>query len=49
MALAALYLLAKQRDPITAEMLEEALKQTFKGKMLEEASLVMEKAAAIAI
>jgi Pyruvate/2-oxoacid:ferredoxin oxidoreductase gamma subunit len=49
MALAALYLLAKQRDPITAEMLEEALKQTFKGKMLEEASLVLEKAAAISI
>jgi hypothetical protein len=30
-------------------MLEEALKQTFQGKMLEEARLVMKKAAAISI
>lgn len=49
MALAALYLLAQQRDPVTVKMLEEALKQTFKGKMLEEARVVLEKAAAILI
>jgi inorganic pyrophosphatase/exopolyphosphatase len=49
MALAALYLLAQHGDPITAEMLEEALKQTFQGKMLEEARLVMKKTAAISI
>jgi Pyruvate/2-oxoacid:ferredoxin oxidoreductase gamma subunit len=47
MALAALYLLAKNRDPITAEMLEEALKQTFQGRILEEARGVLEKAATI--
>lgn len=49
MALAACYLLARHRDPITPEMLEEALKQTFQGKMLEEARGVLEKAAAIPI
>ena len=49
MALAALYLVAQRRDPITAEMLEEALKRTFKGKRLEETRLVLEKAAAISI
>jgi 2-oxoglutarate ferredoxin oxidoreductase subunit beta len=49
MALAALYLLAQNRDPITAEMLEEALKQTFQGKRLEEARGVLEKAASIPV
>ncbi len=49
MALAACYLLARDRDPITPEMLEEALKQTFQGKRLEEARLVLEKAAAITV
>ena len=44
-ALAALYLLARDRDPITPEMLEEALQQSFQGKRLEEARLVLEKAA----
>ena len=48
-ALAALYLLARDRDPITPEMLERALEQTFKGKRLEEARLVLEKAAAIPV
>ena len=47
MALAACYLLARNGDPITTEMLEEALKQTFQGKRLEEARLVLEKAATI--
>jgi Pyruvate/2-oxoacid:ferredoxin oxidoreductase gamma subunit len=47
MALAALSLLAQHRDPITVEMLEEALKQTFQGKTLEEARGVLEKAATI--
>jgi 2-oxoglutarate ferredoxin oxidoreductase subunit beta len=47
MALAACYLLARDGDPITAEMLEEALKQTFQGKRLEEARVVLEKAATI--
>jgi hypothetical protein len=47
MALAACYLLARDGDPITAEMLEEALKQTFQGKRLEEARTVLEKAATI--
>jgi hypothetical protein len=47
MALAAGYLLARDRDPITAEMFEEALKQTFQGKRLEEARVVLEKAATI--
>jgi len=47
MALAALYLLAQNRDPITVEMLEEALKQTFQGRFLEEARGVLEKAATI--
>jgi pyruvate/2-oxoacid:ferredoxin oxidoreductase beta subunit/Pyruvate/2-oxoacid:ferredoxin oxidoreductase gamma subunit len=49
MALAALYLLSRERDPITTEMLEEALKQTFKGKRLEEARGVIEKAASIPV
>jgi len=49
MALAACYLLARHRDPISPEMLEEALKQTFKGKILEEARVVLGKAAAIPI
>jgi len=47
MALAACYLLARNGDPITTEMLEEALKQTFQGKRLEEARGVLEKASAI--
>jgi 2-oxoglutarate/2-oxoacid ferredoxin oxidoreductase subunit beta len=47
MALAACYLLARDGDPITAEMLEEALQRTFQGKRLEEARLVLEKAATI--
>jgi hypothetical protein len=46
-ALAALYLLARDRDPITPEMLEEALKQSFQGKRLDEARGVIEKAATI--
>jgi hypothetical protein len=49
MALAACYLLARDRDPITPEMLEEALNQAFQGKRLEEARGVLEKAAAISI
>jgi 2-oxoglutarate/2-oxoacid ferredoxin oxidoreductase subunit beta len=49
MALAACYLLARDGDPITAEMLEEALQRTFQGKRLEEARQVLEKAAAISI
>ena len=49
MALAACSLLARDGDPITAEMLEEALKQTFQGKRLEEARLVLEKAATIPV
>ena len=48
-ALAALALLAKSEDPITMEMLEEALEQSFQGKRLEEARLVLEKAAAIPV
>jgi 2-oxoglutarate ferredoxin oxidoreductase subunit beta len=47
MALAACYLLARDRELITPEMLEESLKQTFQGKRLEEARLVLEKAKAI--
>ena len=47
--LAALALLAKSGDPVTLEMLEEALKQTFQGNRLEEARLVLEKAAAIPV
>lgn len=46
-ALAALALLAQSGDPITLEMLEDALKQSFQGKRLEEARRVLEKAAAI--
>ena len=49
MALAACYLLARDREPITPEMLEEALKQTFQGKRLEEARGVLEKAKAISV
>jgi 2-oxoglutarate ferredoxin oxidoreductase subunit beta len=48
-ALAALALLAKFGDPITLETLEEALKQSFQGKRLEEARQVLEKAAAIPV
>jgi 2-oxoglutarate ferredoxin oxidoreductase subunit beta len=48
-ALAALALLAKSGDPITLEMLERALEQTFQGKRLEEARLVLEKAATISV
>jgi pyruvate/2-oxoacid:ferredoxin oxidoreductase beta subunit len=48
-ALAALCLLAKSGDPITMEMLERALEQTFQGKRLEEARLVLEKTAAISV
>jgi 2-oxoglutarate ferredoxin oxidoreductase subunit beta len=47
MALAACYILARDGDPVTAEMLEEALKQTFQGRRLEEARGVLEKAATI--
>ena len=47
MALAACYLLSRDADPITPEMLEEALKQSFQGKRLEEARGVLEKAATI--
>jgi 2-oxoglutarate ferredoxin oxidoreductase subunit beta len=46
-ALAALSLLARERDPITPAMLENALQLTFKGKSLEEAVQVLEKAAAL--
>jgi hypothetical protein len=46
-ALAALALLAKSRDPVTLEMLESALEQTFRGNRLEEAGGVLEKAAAL--
>jgi 2-oxoglutarate ferredoxin oxidoreductase subunit beta len=49
MALAACYILARDGDPITSEMLEEALKQTFQGKKLEEARIVLEKAATIPV
>jgi len=49
MSLAAFSLLARDRDPITPEMLEEALKQTFQGKRLEEARGVIEKAASISL
>ena len=49
MALAACYLLARERDPITPEMLEEALKQTFQGLRLEEARQVLEKASTIPV
>ena len=45
--LAALALLAKSGDPVTLEMLERALEQSFQGKRLEEAHLVLKKAAAI--
>jgi len=47
MALAACFLLARDGDPITPEMFEEALKGSFQGKRLEEARLVLEKAATI--
>ena len=49
MALAACYLLARDRDFITPEMFEEALKHTFRGQRLEEARAVLEKAATIPI
>jgi N-acetylglucosamine kinase-like BadF-type ATPase len=46
-ALAALSLLAQTGDPVTMEMLEEALEESFQSKRLEEARLVLKKAAAI--
>ena len=46
---AAGYLLARDRDPITPEMFEEALKQTFHGQRLEEARAVLEKTTTIPI
>lgn len=46
-ALAALALLAKSGDPITLEMLDRALEETFQGKRLEEARKVLGKAAEI--
>jgi pyruvate/2-oxoacid:ferredoxin oxidoreductase beta subunit/Pyruvate/2-oxoacid:ferredoxin oxidoreductase gamma subunit len=45
--LAALALLAKSGDPVTLEMLDEALEQSFQGKRLEEARKVLKKAAEI--
>jgi hypothetical protein len=48
-ALAALSLLARSGDPVTLEMLERALEQTFQGKRLEEARLVLEKTATIPV
>ena len=46
-ALAALALLARRGDPVTLEMLEKALRETMRGKRLEEALRVLEKAATI--
>jgi Pyruvate/2-oxoacid:ferredoxin oxidoreductase gamma subunit len=46
-ALAALSLLAQTGDPVTLEMLREAISQGFHGKRLEEARLVLEKAAEV--
>jgi pyruvate/2-oxoacid:ferredoxin oxidoreductase beta subunit len=48
-ALAAVSMLAQSGDPVTLEMLEQALKQSFQGKRLEEARLVLEKAAEISV
>jgi len=48
-ALAALSLLAQTGDPVTLEMLREAISQSFYGKRLEEARLVLEKAATIPV
>ncbi|MGD8371960.1 MAG: thiamine pyrophosphate-dependent enzyme [Syntrophobacterales bacterium] len=46
-ALAALTLLAKSGDPVTLEMLREAISQNFHGKRREEAEEVIERTAAI--
>jgi Pyruvate/2-oxoacid:ferredoxin oxidoreductase gamma subunit len=48
-ALAALSLLARAKDPITPEMLERALRDTTRGKRLEEALAVLQRAATIPI
>ena len=48
-ALAALSMLAKSGEPVTQEMLREAINQSFNGKRLEEALRVLVKAAAIPI
>jgi len=42
--LAALSLLARQRDPVTPEMLESAIRQGFQGKRLKEALALLERA-----
>jgi hypothetical protein len=46
-ALAALTLLAKSGDPVTLEMLREAISQNFHGKRRVEAEEVIERTAAI--
>ncbi len=46
-ALAALSLLAKSGDPVTLEMLREAINQSFHGKRMEEALGVIVKAAVV--
>jgi hypothetical protein len=46
-ALAALCLLTRTGDPVTSEMLERALRDTMRGKRLEEALEVLKKAATI--
>ncbi len=46
-ALAALSLLARSKDPVTEEMLREAITQSFHGKRREEALEVIERTAAI--
>jgi hypothetical protein len=48
-ALAALTLLAKSGDPVTLEMLREAISQSLHGKRREEALGVLEKAATIPV
>jgi pyruvate/2-oxoacid:ferredoxin oxidoreductase beta subunit/Pyruvate/2-oxoacid:ferredoxin oxidoreductase gamma subunit len=48
-ALAALTLLAKSGDPVTLEMLREAISQSFHGKRREEAQNVLERAAEIPV
>jgi len=48
-ALAALSLLAQTGDPVTLEMLREAISQSFHGQRLEEALRILEKAAAIPV
>jgi hypothetical protein len=42
-------MLAKSGDPVTLEMLEAALKQSYQGKRLEEALRVLAKAATIPV